>query len=238
MFVNKTNFIHFQTTHANNILQYNIKVDDLPLNKQDTTKFLGVTIDKNLNWNQHINNISTSVAKGIGILHRIKYFVSKKVLITLYNTLILPYISYCNMVWGNCCVTKLNQILFLQKKAIRICSNSLYLAHTNPLFHHLKFLKVFDINKLQTAIFMFKYCKGILPPVFNSFFALNKALHSYPTRTCNNIHVNNPKMLLAHRSLRHHGPDIWNNLPDYTKQITFLNSFKRIIKQILLDQYT
>ena len=36
----------------------------------------------------------------------------------IYNTLILPYINYCNIVWGNCHKTKLNHILLLQKKAV------------------------------------------------------------------------------------------------------------------------
>ena len=57
------------------------------------------------------------------------------------------------------------------------------------------------------------------------------------TRTCNNIHLNNPRILLAHKALRHHGPDIWNTLPNSLKQITLLTSFKRSLKETLLNQY-
>ena len=82
-------------------------------------------------------------------------------------------------------------------------------------------LVVYEINDLQTAIFMFKYVKGVLPPIFRNFFTYNRNIHSYPTRTCNNIHLNNPKTLIAHKSLRHHGPDIWNNLLNCVKQKPF-----------------
>ena len=85
---------------------------------------------------------------------------------------------------------------------------------------------------------MFKYIKDLLPPVFRNFFIYNTNVHSYPTRICNNIHLNNPKTALAHKSLRHHGPDVWNTLPDFIKQTTFLNSFKRKMKELLVNQYT
>ena len=156
----------------------------------------------------------------------------------IYNTLILPYLNYCNIAWGNCNKTKLDHILLLQKKAVRICTNSAYLAHTDPLFHRLKVFKIHEINTLQIALFMFKYSNELLPPVFNNFFSYNKNLHSYPTRSRDDIHLNNPKILLAHKSLRHHGPDVWNSLPGNIKEVTLLNSFKKEVKGLLLNQYT
>ena len=84
---------------------------------------------------------------------------------------------------------------------------------------------------------MFKYTKGVLPQVFIDFFQYNRNLHSYPTRTRNNIHLNNPKLLLAHKSLRHHGPDVWNALPDHIKYVPFFKSFKRKMKENIINQY-
>ena len=84
---------------------------------------------------------------------------------------------------------------------------------------------------------MFKYVKSVLPPIFSNFFTYNRNIHSYPTRTRNNIHLNNPKTLIAHKSLRHHGPDIWNNLPNCVKQKPFLNPFKKTLKHFVLKKY-
>ena len=236
--ISKTHFMHFQTTHRNLNLPQNIIIDDLPLNQKEHVKFLGITIDKHLSWGQHVINVSSSIAKGIGILHKLKHFLPAHSLVMIYNALILPYINYCNIIWGNCFKTKLDHIFLLQKKAVRLCTNSLYLSHTNPLFNRLKVLKIHDINTLQIAIFMFKYNYDMLPPVFTNFFSYNSNFHSYPTRTCNNMHLNNPKILLAHKTLRHHGPDIWNTLPNTLKQITSLTLFKRSIKEVLINQYT
>ena len=49
--------MHFQTAHLNPEFQYNVKIDDLSLEQKYSTKFLGVIIDKNLSWNQHLSSI-------------------------------------------------------------------------------------------------------------------------------------------------------------------------------------
>ena len=85
------------------------------------------------------------------------YILTKRILVMLYNSLVLPHITYCNIVWGNSNQSKLNSILILQKKALRICTHSNYLAHTNPIFHELNILKLHDIHTYQTSICMFKH---------------------------------------------------------------------------------
>ena len=167
-----------------------------------------------------------------------KYLINDKSLFTLYNTLILPYITYCNIIWANCSKMKINSIVLLQKRAIRICTHSNYLANSNPLFSQLKTLKVYDIHTLQTAIFMYKYTSKTLPASFLNFYLLNVNVHSYLTRHAHDYHLNNPKLSLALRSIRHHGPDIWNNLPNHIKIRTSLYSFKANMKTYLLTQYS
>ena len=62
--------MHFQNTRRNVTLSQNIIIDNIPLNQEEYVKFLGITIDKHLSWGQHINNVSSSIAKGIGILYK------------------------------------------------------------------------------------------------------------------------------------------------------------------------
>ena len=176
--------------------------------RKKSTKFLGVTIDSCLTWNEHIQNVHTSVSKGIGILYRLKHLLSQNSLCILYNALILPYITYCNLAWGNCGSTKINSILLLQKRALRLITNSRYLAPTEPLFSRLNTLKVSDIHTLQTAIFMHKYTFNQLPSVFDDFFIPNSNIHSYPTRQSSDYHLENPRIILAQKSLKHHRPDV------------------------------
>ena len=156
----------------------------------------------------------------------------------LYNSLILSYITYGNIVWASCSKTKVKEIYLLQKKAIRVCTNSDYLAHCNPLFFKLKTLKIEDINNLQVAIFMYKLKNNLPPCTFHDLFTLNKSVHNYPTRNSQNYHLTNPKVIIAKKSIRHYGPDVWNALPAATKLCNTLYSFKATIKRQLLSEYT
>ena len=235
----KTNFIRFKPHNPQNIdHSYEIRVDGLSLTENKSTKFLGITIDSSLTWNDHLHNVHTSVSKGIGILYRLKNLLSSNSLNILYNALILPYITYCNLAWGNCGSTKTNSLLLLQKRALRIITNSRYLAPTDPLFSQLKTLKVHDIHSLQTAIFMHKYTFNQLPTVFDNFFTPNSNIHSYPTRHSSDYHLENPRIILAQKSLKHHGPDVWNSLSDNLKQCKKINVFKKQFKEILINQYS
>ena len=212
----KTKFMLFKPSNFQNIRHnnFNIHIDGLPITEKKATKFLGVTIDSSLSWNDHIRNIHISVSRGIGVLYRIKNLVSQKSLTILYNALILPYITYCNIVWGNCGLTKTNSILLLQKRALRLITNSHYFANSEPLFYKLKSLKVNDIHTFQTAIFMHKYTYNQLPISFNDLFTPNSNIHNYPTRRSSDYHLQNPRIILAQKSIKHHGPDVWNSLPE------------------------
>ena len=165
----KTNFIHFKGRKSTDNKCLQMKLNGMQIERKTCTKFLGVYINEKLDWTDHVKHIVTPISRNIGILYKVRYFVSDKILLMLYNTLILPYISYCNILWATC-KTVTNNILLLQKKAIRVCTRSGFLDHTNPLFVKLRCLKVDDINFLQTAIFMFRFNTKLLPDSFSSMF--------------------------------------------------------------------
>ena len=163
-------------------------------------------------------------------------------IIPLYSHTSITVISF----GGNGNITFRNNILRLQKRVLRICTGSHYLAHSDPLFHNLHSLKINDINVLQTAVFMFKLNANLLPTTFDKLFSHNKNIHHYPTRVSHTFHLSNPLSSLASRSIRHHGPDIWNSLPESLKSSpsdqssvqSSLYVFKNTMKTYLLSKYT
>ena len=133
----KNNFMYFRNNHTNNA-QCNSNIDGIPITERKSTTFLGITLESTLSWSEHIQNIHSSISRNIGILFKLKDSLSEKSLFTLYNGLVLPYISYCNIVWGNSNQTKINSLLLLQKKALRIVTHSYFRANSEPLFFNLK----------------------------------------------------------------------------------------------------
>ena len=156
------------------------------------------------------------------------------IILTLHNTLILPYLSYCNVVWANTYKSKLQPIFILQKRIVRICSFSSRLAHTSELFIQLNILTIFQLNSYFMAILLFKHKLNLLHSSLSSMFAVNSSIHPYNTRNRNNYHLwpANKNYLLF--SFRHRAPLIWNTLPHEIKSIVFLNTFKRKLKTFLI----
>ena len=154
-----------------------------------------------------------------------------------YNAYILPYLSYCNSIWGNTYSCHLERLFLLQKKAIRICTKSDYRAHTSELFQSLHTLKLQDINKLQIASLMQRYHAKTLSPYLMNMFTVNSNIHSYNTRSSNRFHRWNYSNNKSKYSLRHTGPALWNDLDLQNFNIQFNNTFKRKYKNDIINTY-
>ena len=84
--------------------------------------------------------------------------------------MILPYLYYCNLASAGTYKPNLQRIVTLQKRALRIVSNSTYIAHIGPIFKELKLLKFHYIHSFQLVTFMFSIENSTLPSKFNNFF--------------------------------------------------------------------
>ena len=102
----------------------------------------------------HISHISNKLSKGIAIPYRVISIITMDTLRNLYCTLILPYLSYRAMVWGNTNTNNLKPLYLKQKKAIRIVCNVKYREHTPELFYDMKLLTIYQIIEFQTGISM------------------------------------------------------------------------------------
>jgi hypothetical protein len=122
--------------------------------------------------------------------------------------------------------------LYSAKKALRIVSKSRWNAHTTPLFRNLSTLKLVDINKLQTGIFMHRAVNHQLPSLFTSYFISNTNIHNYFTRQCHNLHYPGLRTNLRKYSIKFFGSYLWNSLPIHLKTIIPTASFKKHINSI------
>ena len=110
------------------------------------TKCLGVIIDDNLNWSNHISYINSKISKGNVIICRAKKLFSKSALINLYYAFIFPYLIYCVEVWGS---THTQTLIKLQNKIIRIITNSHFLASSEKLYNETGILPFCYVSEIS-----------------------------------------------------------------------------------------
>ena len=120
----KQTFFKFKKTHF--ILLTNCKsvknpvrkIHDNVIERVKATKYLGIYINENLSWMDHISYISSKLSKGIAILFSVSSTINMDALRNLHCTLIFPYLSYYAMVWGNTYTTNLMPLYLKQKKPL------------------------------------------------------------------------------------------------------------------------
>ena len=185
--VKKTNYIVFGRKNITNN-DSELFIDNNVITKVHSSKFLGITIDEKLKWQEYINAVANKVSNSLGEIYKMKNALPVSILPMLYSTLILLYYQYCNMVWACNYPSKLHKLSVLQKRVIRINSAAEFRTHAADLFKRHRQLTLVDINKLQIAIFVFKSLTNLLPSVFMDYFKCNSELHRH-TRSANNLHI-------------------------------------------------
>ena len=116
-------------------------------------KFLGVIIDQNLTWKNHISSVLQSVMKSTGLIAKLRHFTNRNTLKLIYYALAYPYLTYGNLVWGNTYPTRLQRLMNVQKKIVRLICFKSYTDHSEPLFLDLKILNIYKINDYLCSIY-------------------------------------------------------------------------------------
>ena len=90
-------------------------MNNIVIERENVTRFLGVLINENFSWKQHINDVSTKISKSIGILYKSRGIVKQSLLKQLYFSFIHCHSKYANIAWGSTYKSKLEGLYCHQK---------------------------------------------------------------------------------------------------------------------------
>ena len=181
--VAKINFMTFGNTKYEE--NYMVCINGMNINRVYVTKCVGVHIDSKLNWNEHIRVIKTKVAKNVSIMNIVKHCLISSALYSLYCNLILPYLRYCCEICGNTYKSRIYPLYIMQQRAIRICGNSDYRAHTRSIVYQFKTLCLPDLVNFNSMVFMYKVFNNSLPNKLLVYFKNVYDCHQHNTRKKN-----------------------------------------------------
>ena len=93
-----------------------IKIGSSHLKTVVKTKSLGLIIDDNLRWQEHIDYICSKIKRNVGIISRTKGVIPIGSSIQLYKSLVEPYLRYGNIIWGLCNDNLIDKLQLLQNR--------------------------------------------------------------------------------------------------------------------------
>ena len=77
----KSHFVIFRPYQKKVNSQIKFEIEGKLINECKSVKYLGVLLDCNLNWKEHIQQITKKVSRGIGVICKMRYFVETKVML-------------------------------------------------------------------------------------------------------------------------------------------------------------
>ena len=84
----------------------------------------GVSIDKHLVFSKHISELCIKASQRVAVLSRLRNLIPTEAKLLLYQFLILPYLTYCHLIWHFYKPSNAKKIGIVQERALRIVYNT------------------------------------------------------------------------------------------------------------------
>ena len=231
----KTEFTIFGSSH---LLQkcdlMNITVGQSVVERSPVIKLLGVQLDEQLNFKEHISNKARMAALGMFNLIKLRPYLDRKTCLKLANALIFSHMDYANSLLVNLPKTTLHPFQRIQNLTAKIIlGRSKYTSSTEAL-KELHILPVHVRCEFKLLVLVYKALNNLAPSYLKEL--LNIKPFSYKTRSSNSIMLEVPftrHETFADRSFCVAGPKCWNRLPDKVKCCSDINMFKKELKTYL-----
>ena len=149
----KTEYMFFDGPRQQDLSQLTLKIGGELIRRVEGARFLGVWIDHELKWTDHINKVKTKVSQLLGVVGRTSSILSGNSIRTLYNGIVLPHLQYCLIVWGDFVggrnKTLASCLLKFQKRFVGMVAQAKGRYHADPLFAKFGMLKMDDLYRQQ-----------------------------------------------------------------------------------------
>ena len=187
-----------------------INLNGAELKRSTCVKYLGLYIDSQLTWEQHILQLCKKISPAVGILGRITKYLPLKYRKLLYFSLV-PHLSYLTLIWTRTSLYRLKPLQILQNRAIKRVFN-LPLRHpTNLLYRPNGILDINMLSTYQTCVFIHN-CSHSNIHSSMQLISFNQ-IHNYDTRNSGNFRTANIRTLTGQRSILSDGLRHYNVFP-------------------------
>ena len=199
---------------GSNTLAANIDGNDIE--SEDNQILLGITIDSNLSFNKHINNLCEKASAKLNALTRISGYTDLSKRWVIMKSFITSQFGYCPLIWMFHSRALNNKINSIHERALRITYNDSKLTF-EELLNKDNSVSIHHRNLQVLAIKMFKIKNNMAPEFLNEIFQ-NRAL-PYNLRTNSNFSSRQVQSVYhGTESLSFLGPKIWELIPEIQKK--------------------
>lgn len=222
--LSKTNYMYFHSTSFSTNIVNNVTHKNSSIERTTSMRFLGMTLDENLNWKVHCEDLIKKVNTSCYQLRNLKYVLCFSDLLQFYYSEIYSRITYGVVFWGSSVLA--HDVFIAQKRVLRCLVNIKSYESCRSHFQRLAILPLPSI-----------YIMELLCYIFNNQPTLLKHcdIHKYDTRAKNKYKEPLNRLEMTKRSPTSMGIKLFNLLPNKLKLINEVRLFKRQLRTLLLE---
>ncbi len=230
----KTKFVVFGSRHRlRQVPVLNLSINGEKLEQVEHMKYLGVILDNYLTFDQHVEYIHGKAVKKLGIVRKAREFLDRGTSVKLYQSLVLPHMDYCDIVYSCTSEANLQKLQKIQNCACRILLRCDRRAHVKEMHKHLNFLDLKQRRELHLSTECYKQ-------VNNSSSSLHKFFKLKSTRSTrtgeSKYEVPNLRTMMGRRCFSYRGPAHWNSVSEDLKNSESINAYKNTyLKKLMRD---
>ena len=211
---------HVDTSH---VYYLNNGVSDLPLQRLESFKDLGVTFDSNLSFKYHIAEKINKANSMLGIIKRNFTGIKYDAFLLLYKTLVRSHLEYANSVWNPHHTQDIKALEQVQMRATKILPS----LKNKPYHQRLRILNLPTLKFRRQRGDMIEVYK-ILNGIYDNSVKPNIPISSESYTRGNSLKIVNHR---CHYDLRKYSfcnriTNVWNSLPNDIVTASSVNSFK------------
>ena len=200
-------------------------------------KDLGIILDSNLTYNEHIITTVSACMKRLGQINRVKHAFDQRTLTIIINSLVFSKLFYCSNVWSNTTERNLDKLQAVQNFACRIISGARKFDHITPILKRLQWLPVRDQLYYRQVIMCFKCMTGSAPGYLTEQFIKRSNVSKRSTRNAQALDIPLFRSASGQKTFYYQVVSLWNSLTPKLKLCQSQREFKQSLKRLLLTEF-
>ena len=221
-------------------LTFELEFEGLIMPQVRSTKLLGVWVDEQLKWHEHVNKIMLKLKAKIHMLCKGKTLLSTHAKRILYFAQIQSHLMYGLVCWGNMIdSTDLNRLRKIQNSCVRFIDTSKTLER---IYCDNKILTIDKLIVLENAKLWYKFHKNALPQRLHKNMKVDhhqtslEKQHRYATRNKQELNIPRAQHKKYRDSFLVKGLLDYQSLPTCIKNVDKIHTFVKSCKELLLKK--
>ena len=200
----------------------------MKLEKSEKEVILGITIDQNLNFDEHVKNICKKAAQKLGALKRITFYLNPDMKKLIFNVVIKSQFSYCPLLYLFTSRATNNRINKIHERSLRVTYED-FDSNFEELLQKGNEVSIHNRNIQTLMIEIYKIVNNICPPIMKTLFNFRQNNHNI--RNFQEIENNRVRTVqYGLETVLYRGPQLWSLLPIDIKSSNNIDTFKIRIK--------